>query len=506
MDLSHTPWSARRIMIPLREEWIAAAESILAAPANACLVGDTGSGKTPVAFLVSMARSTRTLFLTPTKVLALQQARSYREFCGDPAAVQCLTGAEPARKRTWRPEPEMTVSTPHTFWTDWRGGKAGRIDQFDLIILDECHKARGSYPYVPIARWAHEYGVPLLGLTAWDGDDEDEASGLHERCFFERTVALEVAMPPKYEDRILIPMTPALSEFERLLRALLARAVMDLVAMSIKVSDLCPRIKELGGLAKRELPAWNIRDPASRRIWTAWARAVKLRHALSIGLLESYSVFLAFAGELETALVSKMGARLHESANGQIFASPEWHAAVRLAEEEGDRHPKAAEFERLVPALAAQGKNGLVFVGYRESAGYLADLLARAGVRTAVLVGGTPAAHQQAVLDRLAARELDFATATSVVEEGVNIPAMDTVIHYSLPSLVIQRIQRSGRTGRTKTGEIISLLLDHPFDKGLYWSVRQKETRRRQSRGRKLQSTPRHARTRLPLFDGPGSE
>jgi ERCC4-related helicase len=505
MDMFDAPWSARRIMIPLRDEWITAAREVISKPGNVCVVGDTGTGKTPTAFLVSMAKTRRTLFLTPTKVLALQQSRSYREFTGEPDAAQCLIGAEAPEKRIWRAGPEMTVSTPHTFWTDWRNGKIGRIDQFGLIILDECHKARGKYPYVAIAKVAHDFGIPVLGLTAWEGDTDDEAADLCERCFFDRIVTLEVAMPPKYEDRILVPPTPALLEFERLLRALLARAVTDLVSMSIKVSDLCPGIKELGSLAKTSLPPWNFADPRTRKIWIAWARTVKLRHALSIGLLESYEIFLRFAEGLETALVSRMGRALHESANGQIFAAQGWQDAVELARGEGDGHPKVAEFRRLVPALAEHGKNGLVFVGYRDSAEYLAKLLAKEGLRTATLVGQTSARTQQAVLDRLAARELDFVTATSVVEEGVNIPAMDTVIHYSLPLLVIQRIQRSGRTGRTQAGEIISLILDHAFDKGLYWSVRQKETRRRNSRGRKLQSVPRQARSPLPLFDGPGS-
>lgn len=108
---------------------------------------------------------------------------------------------------------------------------------------------------------------------------------------------------------------------------------------------------------------------------------------------------------------------------------------------------------------------------------------------------------QQKTLGDLSAGKLDLAITTSTLEMGISVPAVDIVSHYSLPNTEKSRIQRSGRTGRFRPGEVLFFVLDHQFDKAIYWSVRKKEKEMKRIISGRQQTRPK-PKTELPLFDG----
>ena len=65
--------------------------------------------------------------------------------------------------------------------------------------------------------------------------------------------------------------------------------------------------------------------------------------------------------------------------------------------------------------------------------------------------------------------------ATSVAEEGLDIPNCDLVIFYEPVPSEIRYIQRRGRTGRIKKGRAIILMAKGTRDEAFYWSARRKE-------------------------------
>jgi Fanconi anemia group M protein len=69
--------------------------------------------------------------------------------------------------------------------------------------------------------------------------------------------------------------------------------------------------------------------------------------------------------------------------------------------------------------------------------------------------------------------------ATSVAEEGLDIPSTDLVIFYEPVPSEIRTIQRRGRTGRKRAGKVIVLIAKHTRDEGFYWSSINKEKRMR---------------------------
>jgi Fanconi anemia group M protein len=69
--------------------------------------------------------------------------------------------------------------------------------------------------------------------------------------------------------------------------------------------------------------------------------------------------------------------------------------------------------------------------------------------------------------------------ATSVAEEGLDIPATDLVLFYEPIPSAIRSIQRKGRTARKKVGKVIVLIAKGTKDEGYYWLSRTKERQMR---------------------------
>ena len=65
--------------------------------------------------------------------------------------------------------------------------------------------------------------------------------------------------------------------------------------------------------------------------------------------------------------------------------------------------------------------------------------------------------------------------ATSVAEEGLDIPEVDMVVLFEPVPSEIRTIQRRGRTARRKSGEVIILIAEKTRDEGYYWASKRKE-------------------------------
>ena len=79
--------------------------------------------------------------------------------------------------------------------------------------------------------------------------------------------------------------------------------------------------------------------------------------------------------------------------------------------------------------------------------------------------------------------------ATSIGEEGLDIPSADLVIFYEPVSSEIRTIQRRGRTGRQRLGEVIVLIAEGTRDEGAKaMAVRREENMQRAERRLKAPS------------------
>jgi len=464
-----------------RMEWEEIAMKVIddLAIGNTSLVADTGAGKTIIALLAIIARGWRTLFLTPQRYLACQHQRLLDKITAESVRSRVITGLVRKARREWHAEDRIVFATPHIALNDWRRGMLD-LGRFDLIVEDEFHKATGAYPYVPLAEEARKRGLKILSLSASPGGSLDKIVAVTDNCDIKEWVRAEIQTPAKYEH--IEPAQPdkTLKEIEQLFKDLLKDAALDLVSCGIELSEneIVP-IKELLGLRKK---IDSIQDKGRRCFaMSAHARYIKLRFALTLAVTENYDAFMEYAIGLKDD-----GTRAAE----RILKMHKFLQIYAMAKANRATHPKLVSLVSTMQALKERNRNAIVFISNKSSARGLHRHLLAAGIRVDVVFGGTDKdlAHQEEVLDKLAQREIDCVIGTSVIEEGVSIAEVDTVIHYSMPVTEISRMQRSGRTGRIRGGEVIYLAIDHPMDMLMYYVTRSGQRRMRKIVKEGLQS------------------
>lgn len=117
----------------------------------------------------------------------------------------------------------------------------------------------------------------------------------------------------------------------------------------------------------------------------------------------------------------------------------------------------------IVDAVVAEAQAGnvcLVLSGRVEHCRRLADGITAAGVSAAVLTGEVKRARRKELLDQARAGELSVLVATSLADEGLDLPRLSRVF-LAFPSRARGRtIQRLGRLMRPHPGKVDAVLFD----------------------------------------------
>ncbi|MDY6765250.1 MAG: helicase-related protein, partial [Halobacteria archaeon] len=132
----------------------------------------------------------------------------------------------------------------------------------------------------------------------------------------------------------------------------------------------------------------------------------------------------------------------------------------------------------------ARGSRVIVFTEYRDTASTLVEFLEdHEGIRPVRFVGqankdgdpGMTQKQQKETLDKFREGEHNVLVATSVAEEGLDIPEVDLVLFYEPVPSEIRAIQRKGRTGRKRAGNVVVLIAKDTRDEAYFWSSKRKE-------------------------------
>ena len=148
------------------------------------------------------------------------------------------------------------------------------------------------------------------------------------------------------------------------------------------------------------------------------------------------------------------------------------------------RHPEHSIPLKKSTDLANERPKALVFTHYRDTARKVVEILTENGIKAARFVGqakreldiGMSQEEQSAILESFRNGEFDVLVATSIAEEGLDIPEVDLVVFYEPIPSEIRYIQRRGRTGRKSAGSVIILAAKDTIDERyLYASKRRME-------------------------------
>lgn len=478
----------------------------------------TGMGKTVVALIViaeTLAKKTgKVLFMAPTKPLVEQHSGFLADHLLGHEPIM-FTGEVPPSKRgaMWN-SGRLVVSTPQVIENDLGEGRIS-LDNVALIVFDEAHRAAGDYAYVSIGKRFAEAGGLALGMTASPGSD---VAKIAEVC--ENLGMTNVEIRSELDEDVVKYTQDVKTEFigvrmpEEMGRViyLLERILEEQIAKLRAYGYLDPKkppttrdLLEAGRVIRAKLDAgtknFHLFQAAS-----ANSLAMKINHGIELAQTQGKGALEGYFDKLVKQGQEKGGPK----ASRDLVKDARFQQARTLLYGMQKEHPK---LEKIVPILKSQfvskpDSRAIVFTHYRDTCDLLTQKLSSVdGLRPVRFVGqsskgediGLNQKEQKEIIDRFRAGVHNVLVATSIAEEGLDIPTTDLVVFYEPVPSEIRTIQRRGRTGRRQAGRVVMFVTRDTKDEAYFWSSRKKEMQMR----RELDSLRRKLRVRRGLPEAP---
>jgi ERCC4-related helicase len=478
--------------------------------ANTMVILPTGLGKTAVALLVAASRlyneGGRVLMLAPTKPLVEQHLRFFEKFLlvknpGDhpeKSPFVMFTGDAPHEERTadWD-RATVILATPQVIKNDLIAGRYTLAD-VTLLIVDECHRAIGAYAYVFLAqRYLGTAATPLLlAMTASPGGNPEkvqEVCGNLGISHIETRTEHDPDVAPYVHERDLEYISIDLpTELEAAINSI-NTLIEDRLGILASLNCTVPKREKL---SMRELNAINAQiqqriqnqDGAAFSAASVYAELMKLRHAITLAESQGSEVLKGYLAKL---VAEGTGAGGSKASQRLVKDETFRELFERSLEWTGELHPKPGFVLSLVRDQLATHPDSriIIFSTYRDTVQLLVDFLARHGIVAERFVGqatkdaekGLSQKKQIAALARFREGEFKVLIATSVGEEGLDVPATDMVIFYEAVPSEIRSIQRKGRTGRHGAGRVVVLVTKGTADEVYRHVSSAKESRMQKS-------------------------
>ena len=466
---------------------------------NTMVVLPTGLGKTAIALIVAASRlyneKGKVLMLAPTKPLVEQHYRFFSKFLvieGKEPECALFTGESPPDERREAYSRAMIIfATPQVIKNDLLSGACTLAD-VTLMIVDECHRAVGNYAYVFIASVYRESArSPLiLAMTASPGGQEVK---VEEVC---HNLGIEIVETRTEQDSDVAPYI-----HEREIQVIEVDLPLSLKAAVDDLNDLLEKrimiLRELGfdlpkrqQLSMKSLNALNaviqeriqVRDAAGYTAASIYAELMKLRHAVSLAESQGSRVLALYVHRLFAEGSSAGGSK----AAVRLVKDPVF---IRLLERcmswDQELHPKLEILASVTAEQLAKSPESriIIFATFRDMVQQIVEYLASRGIGAERFVGqatkdsdrGLSQKKQIDALRRFREGEFRVLVATSVGEEGLDVPSTDMVIFYEAVPSEIRSIQRKGRTGRSGSGRIVVLVTKGTSDETYRWVSQSRE-------------------------------
>ncbi|HYA54239.1 MAG TPA: helicase-related protein [Thermoplasmata archaeon] len=477
----------------------------------------TGLGKTVIAALIAaevLRRSDgKVVFLAPTRPLVQQHSDAFARWL-TPLRTARFTGTvrRPVREGAWE-SADVVFATPEIVVNDLAAGRYTLADA-ELVIFDEAHHAVGKYAYVPLAARYREERPPngrVLGLTASPGGKDERIEEVVANLGFRRIEART-----REDDGVREFVQPIEVEY----------SWVDLPPESQRIREqletaahaTARKLQKMGYLRKKPIRSLSVKDlialraeifarpgPMVRRFGPLYHQLIllHLHHALERLETQGLAPFVHYLDRVADKEKPSRG-------DLALLKLPEVVAARKEAEEflrssRESSHPKLDALVELVRETLARPRDHppriLVFAQYRDTIQTIRSMLELQGWTTARFVGqatrdsddkGMSQKEQAQILTAFREGRFPILVASSVAEEGLDVPDVDLVVFFESVPSEIRAIQRRGRTGRTSLGRVTVLLTRETRD--VRYQVA--EVRREQAMRRIVRRLSREARKR----------
>jgi ERCC4-related helicase len=470
-----------------------------AANKNTLVVLPTGLGKTALAFLLTAQRlhnypNSKILMLSPTKPLCEQHVETFKKHMEiDPEKIVLFTGSvTPAKRGEFWKDAKIIVSTPQGLENDVIN-KRVKLEEVSLLIFDECHHATKDYAYVWVAQQYDKVSrfPRILGLTASPGSDLEKIREVCQNLFIEKVEVRTEKDPdvkPYVQDVkvnwIKVPFPEEFKKVQEYLRDCKKSKLIEAQNYGYCKDPAMRKgeLLQLQGDLQRQI-SQGLRDFEVLRSVSLIAESLKVEHGLELlesqGIKQTHTYLKKIQDESRTSKVKAVQ---------NLVQDINFKSALYLAGELLERdieHPKMLKLRGLIQEeIDNPNFKLIIFTQFRDSAEEVSKVLGRMNVNCQIFFGqakkngvGFSQKQQKEILDKFRVGEFNVLIATSVAEEGLDIPKVDKVIFYEPVPSAIRSIQRRGRTGRLERGEVTILVTSGTRDDAYRWSAHHKEKR-----------------------------
>ena len=447
------------------------------------MVMPTGFGKTAVEWLMMAEflkfEQEKIIVIAPTTGLVAQQQRMAREMINlDPEYILRYTGETPPAKRDeiWR-NGRILMATPQVIRNDAASGKISLKD-VALIIFDEAHHATGNHAYAQVGDLYlnQNPGGYTLGATASPGATKSSILEVAKRLGINRfdvSIKDEALLKPYavtlHNDTIQLELPDTLKSLIYPLEEYQAGQVESIQRMGFMgpVKNITSKIITDAQMAASR--AISRRDARGYNAAKKIADIRRMHMLLDLLKTQGLKAALAFLEKAED------DGRSGERVTNRFLAIPVIHNFRISAKNLGELHPKSPTVIEMVTEKISNNPSSriLIFTEYRYTVNNLIESLSDIdGVEVSKFIGqstsgkqkGMTQKQQLARLEEFRNGQINVLVATSVGEEGLDVPAADLVLMYEPVPSAIRSIQRRGRTARQRSGTVKTLIANNTRD------------------------------------------
>ena len=481
---------------------------------NSLVVLPTGLGKTIVGILqiancLKKHKSlAKVIILAPTKPLVSQHRASIEKFVDiDKEKIVLLTGKTPPEKRIILfNKSKIIVSTPQVIKNDLMRGRYD-LKSVGLIIFDEAHRTKGNYAYNFIStEYINNCRDPLiLGLTASPGNDFERIQLLCDNLYIENIVFKTIDDHDvkdyifdvdTFIERVDLPLNlleiseiwnhlfrnflkfftekNLINPYKRYYSKLDFLKISHDLTFSLK-NESCQELDEnLYFQSPKIIDIVKEKKLNIQSIFSYCSSCISILHAKDLFETQDISLFKSFIEKL------KYKAEQDILSAKRIINSEHFKFINSTIEKLGQSNLSHPKINKLISIIREeleefQNKKIIIFTQYRQMAELLKNKLNQeffSEITVEKFIGqttkrddcGFPQNKQIEILQEFREDKINILIATSVAEEGLDIPNVDAVIFYEPVPSEIRLIQRRGRTGRFASGRCYILLTESTVD------------------------------------------
>ncbi|PFH61442.1 hypothetical protein XA68_17346 [Ophiocordyceps unilateralis] len=463
---------------------------------NTLVALPTGLGKTFIAATVMLnyhrwTKSSKIVFVAPTKPLVAQQVDACYNIAGIPRSeTTLLTGnIQPAlRVEEWQTR-RVFFMTPQTLLNDLSRGYADP-KSISLMVIDEAHRAVGEYAYAKATKFIRRFSnsFRVLALTATPGSKIETVQEIidnlgisHCEIRTEESIDIRQYVHQRNIESVVLDPSDEMNLVSELFTTAL-KPLMDKLGSQNIYYGRNPMALTAYGLMQAQREWFAARGQHANQGVQFMMRAIfsvltGLAHSIKLlnfhGIKPFYDNLVDFRSEQEEK--GGKGSKYRR----QLIEHPSFQEMMRkisswLKRDGFVGHPKLTTLaDRILNHFMDRGEDSatrvIVFSEYRDSAEDIVRMLNkhRPLIKASVFVGqadgkrgeGMKQTQQIRTLEKFKKGDFNVLVATSIGEEGLDIGQVDLIVCYDASASPIRMLQRMGRTGRKRAGNIILLLM-----------------------------------------------